>query len=307
VLQKGRGRADENVMGSRLALLLALVVGLVATGCGGAESPVLKGPALRSLAQAARATEQTGSYRFDLALEMSMPGQSQALEVTAEGAVDEAGRRAVMTMDFGQLTSLFGGLGGQLSSDDLRMELRFDWPVMYVRMPFLADKLPGGKEWISLDIEDFAKQQGVQLPGVGSFGQSDPSAFLDFLKASTGGLRVLGTEKVGGVQTRHYLTKIDLGELAKTMPAAQRKQLEPALQQLGRLTSNGAIAPLVDAWVDGDGLLRRFTMTFSMPTGAQSFDLGMTMNLHDFGASVNVEAPDPAEVADASSLPGLGG
>ena len=52
------GRADENVMRSRLALLLVLVVGLVATGCGGAESPALKGPALRSLAQAARATEQ---------------------------------------------------------------------------------------------------------------------------------------------------------------------------------------------------------------------------------------------------------
>jgi hypothetical protein len=285
--------------------LLGLVVALAA-GCGGGEVAPVTSPAIRSLAQAARSTEQSGSYRFDLSMTMSMPGQSKAIEITAQGAVDEAGRQAAMTMDFGSLADAFGGLGGQLSSDDLRMELRFDWPVMYVRMPFLADKLPGGKEWISLDIEDFAKQQGVQLPGVGSFGQSDPSAFLDFLKASTGGLRVLGTEKVGGVQTRHYLSKIDLGELAKTMPAAQRKQLEPALQQLGRLTSNGAIAPLVDAWVDGDGLLRRFKMKFSMPTGAQSFDLGMRMNLRDFGADVDVEAPDPADVADASSLPGFG-
>ena len=28
------------------------------------------------------------------------------------------------------------------------------------RMPFLAGKLPDGKEWVSLDIEALAKQQG---------------------------------------------------------------------------------------------------------------------------------------------------
>jgi hypothetical protein len=294
-------------MRMRLFLALLALVAALSAGCGGSEVAPVSSPALRSLAQAARTTERAGSYRFDLSMTMSMPGQQQAIEVKAEGAVDEAGRQAEMTMDFGSLADAFGSFGGQLSGDDLKMELRFDWPVMYMRMPFLAGKLPHGKEWVSLDVEAFAKQQGLQLPGVGSLGQSDPSAFLDFLKAANGDLRTLGTEKIDGVRTTHYLAKIDLGELARTLPAAQRKQLRPALAQLEQLTGNGAVAPLVDAWVGDDRMLRRFSMTFSVPAGGQSLDLALTMNLRDFGADVDVEAPDPADVADAAALGRFGG
>jgi hypothetical protein len=294
-------------MRMRLFLALLALVAALSTGCGGSEVAPVSSPALRSLAQAARTTERAGSYRFDLSMTMSMPGQQQAIEVKAEGAVDEAGRQAAMTMDFGSLADAFGSFGGQLSGDDLKMELRFDWPVMYMRMPFLAGKLPDGKKWVSLDVEAFAKQQGLQLPGVGSLGQSDPSAFLDFLKAATGDLRTLGTKKIDGVRTTHYLAKIDLGELARTVPAAQRKQLRPALAQLEQLTGNGAVAPLVDAWVGDDRMLRRFAITFSVPSGGQSLDLALTMNLHDFGADVDVEAPDAADVADAAALGRLGG
>ena len=293
-------------MRSRVLVCVLALLAALAAGCGGSETTAVSAPALRSLAQAARSTERAGSYRFDLSLRMTMPAQQQPLELTGQGAVDESGRRTAMTMDFGGLADLLGGLGGQVSRDDLRMELRFAWPVMYLRMPFLADKLPDGKEWVSLDVAQLAKRQGLRLPGVGSLGQSDPSAFLDFLKATSGGLRALGTEKIDGVQTTHYLAKIDLGELAKTLPAAQRKQLQPALDQLEQLTGNGAVAPLVDAWVGGDRLLRRFAITFSVPAGTQSVDLAMTMNLHDFGADVDVQAPDPADVADATAL-GLGG
>lgn len=294
-------------MRRRIAFLVLFAGMLAAAGCGGAESPAVGAPVLRSLAQAAKHTERAGSYRFDLSLRMTLPGQQQAFEITADGAVDEAGRRAAMTMDFGSLADLFGGLGGQVSGDDLRMELRFAWPVMYFRMPFLSDKLPSGKEWVSLDLQKFASQQGLQLPGVGSFGQSDPSAFLDFLKAANGDLRKLGTEKIDGVRTTHYLAKIDLGELTKTLPAKQRQQLEPALDQLAKLTGNGAVAPLVDAWVGDDALLRRFEITFSVPSAAQSMDLALRMNLRDFGEQVDVAAPDPADVADAASLGVLGG
>jgi hypothetical protein len=44
-----------------------------------------------------------------------------------------------------------------------------------------------------------------------------------------------------------------------------------------------------------------------MASGGQSVDLAMEMNLHDFGAKVDVEAPNPADVADATSLGILGG
>jgi hypothetical protein len=290
----------------RLALI-SVVAAVLAAGCGGTETPQAPAKLVRSLSQVASTTEKAGSYRFELSLRMTMPGQQKAIEINADGAVDGAGRRASMTMDFGSMADLFGALGGQISADDLRMEMRFDWPVVYLRMPLFAEKLPAGKEWVSLDIASLARQQGMQLPGVGSLGQSDPSAFLDFLKAANAKPTRMGTEKIDGATATHYLAKIDLRDFVKTLRARQRKQLAPALEQLEQLTSNGTIAPLVDAWVGDDGLLRRFAITFSMASGGQSVDLAMEMNLHDFGAKVDVEAPNPADVADATSLGILGG
>jgi hypothetical protein len=288
-------------------LLICVLVAALPVGCGGEAAQQAPPKLVRSLAQVASATEQAGSYRFDLSLRMTMPGQQKAMDITADGAVDENGRRATMTMDFGSLADLFGGLGGQVSAKDLRMEMRFDWPVVYVRMPLFAGKLPPGKEWISLDIASLARQQGMQLPGVGTLGQSDPSSFLQFLEAANAKPARIGTEKIDGARTTHYLAKIDLRELLKTLPAPQRKQLAPALEQLKQLTGNGTIAPLVDAWVGDDGLLRRFAITFSMASGGQSLDLAMVMNLHDFGEAVDVQAPKASDVADAASLGIFGG
>jgi hypothetical protein len=295
-----------------LPLLCALAsVGLLGAGCGGGEaggSPSGPLPAVKSLSQVAAATEKRGSYRFDMTMKMTMPGLPAPVELAAEGAVDESGRRATMSMDLGSLADVAGAELGNVSADDLRMDLMFDWPVMYMRMPFLSKQMPGGAEWVKLDVEQLAKRQGVQLPGFGSIGQNDPSAFLDFLKAATPDLRNLGQAKIDGVETTHFLARIDLDRYLSTLPKAQRKQLEPALAQLNQLTSGGQLRPLVDAWVDGEGLLRRFAMTLSVPAGAgQQMEMWLQMDLHDFGASVEVTAPPADQVADLAALAGLGG
>jgi hypothetical protein len=284
-------------------LLIPVIAAIaVAAGCGGSESsgtaPV---PSVKSLNQVAVRTERAGSYRFDMTMRMSIPGLSEALELEADGAVDEAGRRATMTMDFGSFPQVVGAEG--VSGDDLKMEMLFDWPIAYVRMPFLSERIPGNKPWVKLDLDALARRQGVELPSVTSLGQNDPSAFLDFLRA-TGDLRVLGQQEIDGVSTTHYLARIDFGAYVERLPAKQRKQLAPMLAQLKQLTQNGQFAPLVDAWVDGEGLLRRFAMSFSLSSGGQSAEMSLTMNLHDFGADVDVSPPDPSQVASLSALGG---
>lgn len=284
---------------------LAASLGLLGAGCGGGESasdaPL---PTVTSLSQVASATEKQGSYRFDLTMKMTMPGFPEAIEVTGDGAVDESGRRATMTMDFGSVPQVVGAQG--VSGDDLKMEMLFDWPIAYVRMPFLSERIPGNKPWVKLNLETLAREQGVQLPSVNSLGGNDPSAFLDFLKAA-GDLRTLGEEEIDGARTTHYLARVDFGAYVDRLPAKQRQQLAGMLAQLKQLTQNGQFAPLVDAWVDGDGLVRRFAMSFSIPAGGQSAEMVLTMNLHDFGASVDVTAPAASDVADMSALTGLGG
>jgi hypothetical protein len=284
----------------RLLLLVSLSLAALTAGCGGNEPGAdVSLPPVKSLGQVAAKTEDAGSYRFDMTMRMSMTGQAEAFELSAEGAVDRTGRRATMSMDFGSLAELVPGSG--LAGDDLTMDMVFDWPVAYMRAPFLSGRLSGGKPWVKLDLAAMAKGQGVELPSFGSFGQSDPSAFLDFLKAASK-LRVLGPEEVDGVPTTHYLARIDLGAFVDRLPARERRRLGPALAQLRQLTQDGQLAPLVDAWVDGDRLLRRFAMSFSVPAGTESADVSLTMDLHDFGTDVEVTPPPASEVAELTQL-----
>jgi hypothetical protein len=291
---------------SLVALALLALAALPVTGCGGSDAGTTPLPAVTSLNQVASTTEKAGSYRFDRTMRMSFPGQSEPFEITADGAVDDAGRRASMSMDLSAIADLAGGMLGDVSADDLRMDMVFDWPVMYMRMPLLAKQIPGGKQWVRLDVQQLAKQQGIELPGVGSLGQSDPTAFLDFLKAATADLRNLGEAEIDGVRTTHYLARIDFERFVKTLPKAQREQLEPALVQLKQLTAGGQLSPLVDAWVDADGLLRRFAMSLSLPAGTQQADMKLQMDLHDFGTAVDVSPPPAADVADFAQLAGAG-
>jgi hypothetical protein len=286
----------------RLLILLSLSLAALTAGCGGSEPGAdVSLPTLKSLGQVAARTENAGSYRFDMTMRMSMSGQAEAFEVSAEGAVDRTGRRTTMSMDFGSLAELVPG--GALAGDDLMLEMVFDWPVAYMRAPFLPSQVSGGKPWVKVDLAAVAKGQGVELPSLGSFGQNDPSAFLDFLKAARG-LRVLGQAEIDGISTTHYLARIDLAAFVDRLPAKERRRLGPALAQLRQLTQNGQLAPLVDAWVDGDGRLRRFGMSFSVPTGSQSADVSLTMDLHDFGTEVEVTPPPASEVAELTELGG---
>ena len=47
---------------------------------------------------------------------MTMPGQSEAIELTPRARSTRPAERASMTMDFGSMAGLFGGFGGQISA-----------------------------------------------------------------------------------------------------------------------------------------------------------------------------------------------
>jgi hypothetical protein len=60
----------------------------------------------------------------------------------------------------------------------------------------------------------------------------------------------------------------------------------------------------VDVWIDGDGRVRRESMSFDYGTGLQHAQTSVTMNFTDFGAPVSVTVPAPADVTDITSLVG---
>jgi hypothetical protein len=115
---------------------------------------------------------------------------------------------------------------------------------------------------------------------------------------------VLGEQEIDGVRTTHYLGRVDFERYLARLPRAQRQRLALSLTRFQSVTQGGTLTPVVDAWVDGDGLVRRFGMTVAVASGAQSATMTMTMDLHDFGKAVAVTLPDASEVADVTQLSG---
>jgi hypothetical protein len=208
----------------------------------------------------------------------------QQFSFSGNGQSDTANGRMQMTMDF-------SGLPAQLTQNGSTAEFVLADKVMYLKMPFLSGMLPGGKQWMKIDLSAAAKQAGTSL---GSFGQLDPQQWLQQLLASSD-TQKLGTETVQGEQMTHYRTTVDPSKLTTNVPAAQRAAVRKAMKQIGMSTIP------VDVWVDDNGLLRRESVSLTFGQGLQNASMKMTFDMHDFGEQVNVEVPPAGQVFDAMS------
>jgi hypothetical protein len=259
-------------------LLVLPVVAVLAAGCGSGGGTL----ALDPVASAATKTQQTGTYSFDYTASMQVLGRQ--FSFSGNGQSDTTSGRLQMTMDF-------SGLPAQLTQNGSTAEFVLADKVMYLKMPFLSGMLPGGKQWMKVDLAKAARQAGTSL---GSFGQLDPQQWLQQLLASSD-TQKLGTDTVQGEQMTHYRTTVDPSKLTANVPAAQRAAVRKAMKQIGMSTIP------VDVWVDGTGLLRRESLSLTFGQGLQGATMKMTFDMHDFGEPVNVEVPPADQVFDALS------
>jgi hypothetical protein len=107
----------------------------------------------------------------------------------------------------------------------------------------------------------------------------------------------VGQEQVRGVDTTHYHGTFDAGSAVQGLPADQKAKVEAAL---------GTLPPSfpIDVWIDGDSRVRKieFELSLPVPGGSNGADssTGVSMELFDYGADIDVEAPtDFIDAADA--------
>ena len=111
-------------------------------------------------------------------------------------------------------------------------------PVMYANLPFLADKLPGGKTWIRLDLEQAGQKLGVDLNQLLSQADQNPGQILDLLRAS-GSVETIGTETVDGASTTHYKATIELDKVA----GEARRHRGPGVVRPAELAGRARVDP----------------------------------------------------------------
>jgi hypothetical protein len=301
------GTPGAEVLTRRLILLGALAAASLAlAACGGGGSSTTDAPDGGSavLASAAQATRDAGSSKVAFTLTSELPTEVSAEPVTftGEGEFDYANRTGTVSYDFSDLLASFG----QTSSEPV--EIRFLGDVFYMRFPLISQFLPGAKEWIEFDVNSLGAESGIDLSQLQQLGQSDPSQALDYLRA-TGSVEEVGSEQIDGFETTHYAGTIQLDAVVEQVPADQREAVRKAIDQLKEQTGLTEIP--VDVWVDGDGLVRKmsFTYTAKVPVGDETQDASstVTMEFSDYGVDVNVEAPPADEVTNLAELSGLSG
>ncbi len=285
---------------------------MVGTGCtatGGESLGVSSGSgatpsaSMVALNRAAAATGEVATLRFSLETSVTgLPGSGDLANSTT-GEIDRRSGRTHLTTD---LDSVLGALGSTEAGDG-EVEVVVDGDTVYMRSPLYRRLVGSERSWLSLPAEEV-------VPGgpMSGGGQSDPADLLGVLEGAGGELTELGTEQVRGVDTRHVSTVIDVRAMLDGVDGEQREALIEALDRFG-----GDLDDLVtisaEAWVDADGHVRRFMLTFDVADGSQRLaDLGdmsvtVTYELYDFDAPIEIAVPDPADVEELDvSLPAGG-
>ena len=275
---------------------LAVTAALL-TGCGGASV----GP---SLAAAATKSSSAQTMKLDLTLTMNNAQLPQPLRMTATAAADNANHRVDMNIDMSQFASSLGQ--ANVNPADWKGEEVADLSsgqlVIYMRLPFMTKLLgKNAKPWIKINLNAVGKQLGLDFSQFTNL-SANPAQILDWLRATSGSIKKVGTETVDGAKTTHYHATIDLAKYPNLVPAERRAAVRKAINTLVKLAHVHTFP--VDAWVGADGLIRKMHMTINEKIRGQTLGTDMSMRFHDFGAPVNVTLPPADQTVDISSLAG---
>jgi hypothetical protein len=284
------------------ALTLAAGASAVAVaGCGGSSGNVLD-----PVAKAATNSAGAAGYKMNVSMTMTLPGSSTAVTAHGTGSFSPRDRAGSMGLDmnFGSNPQVVQALG----SGTLHIEELIKGLTIYMKMPpAIASKLPGGKAWMKIDLQKAAAAGGI--PGLSSLASnpasSDPSQFLQYLRAVSGNITNAGSESVGGVQTTHYQASINLDKVPDVLPSASRASGKQAISALEKATNLHQLP--VDVWIDGQHLVRQMRMAFDTSTGGQSLKTVMTIAMPEYGPQTIPAAPPADQVFDLSSLLGSSG
>jgi len=268
-----------------------------------------------ALAKAASATGDVKTEKVKMTMAIQGIPTAGDLSIEANGEFDNAAKQGHMTLDMGDVFGSLGEDGGSsLPKGAGTMEMVVDGTTIYLKSPLFSMSSDDGKPWQKVDAGTFSKDGGA----LAGSAQSDPGAFLDFLKGAGGKVTEVGTEQVRGVETTHVKTDIDLKQLLDQAAGDQKDELRKQLEGLGAGDVDLPSIP-ADAWIDGDGYVRKFSMAFDFSklagssSGAAAAELDgakmtMTVELYDFDQPVDITIPPAAQVAtlDLSDL-GTGG
>lgn len=285
-----RARSQVRALGIASAVLLVFgLLGLTVVG----KSPRPSKQALSVVLSAAERTAGATSARFAISSQSTV--QDHAIPgPTAEGVASLGAPSWVQ---------------GTIRMGPLTFEVITDGKTEFLKMP--ATQRPPRTPWVAIDISalqqagQFGASNGLTLPGGG-----DPAATLvrlraqGMVKSAASG----GSARVRGTSTRVYHLVLNATQFKDAAVGRAQAAGFPATNSLVGLEFKD---PLVDLYVDGQGLIRRMTTTvethFSgQASGSATLSAATQVDFYDFGTPVHIQAPPANQVTRLGSLAELG-
>ncbi|MGF1596976.1 MAG: hypothetical protein ACFCVK_08580 [Acidimicrobiales bacterium] len=243
---------------------------------------------------AAGETAAEGPIAFDVVIDGDLDLANEAMALR----IDLSGLGAVMAAA-GESSQIPPGFDSYLADPiEVRVAGREGW----LRWSLLGMLTGREDAWLALGAEELGGASDQF--GLGTVG-TDPLGLLVGIGTARAALDEVGPDTVRGVATTHYRSTIDLAAVAAADPAT-RAELEGELGSL-----DGAVLP-VELWIDGDGLVRRYSIELAstgliesfgaVPTPGESFTATLVVELYDHGADLGIEPPPADEVVDAESM-----
>lgn len=281
-----------------VSAVLCVSAAVLAGGCGSSSISNAVDP----VAKAATISNQAAGMRMRFVLALSLPSLPDQLVGRGSGSFDVPGHSGSLTMEFGGLPQLAALLG----SSTIRIQEVIKGLTVYLKLPpsLASSSQLKGRPWMKIDLGRAARAAGV--PGLSSLMSSptasDPSQFLRYLRATSGHVTRLGTQRVDGFQTTEYRATIDLSKVPNAEPTASRAQVRQAVAALEHAAHFRAMP--VTVWIDGQHLVRRMAFSFKETVYGQSLAARMRIDIPQYGPQPPPKLPPPSQVADISG--GLG-
>jgi len=278
---KGRTLTAALAAAAAVAAILVLALGRGSNGT-----------ALDPVAQAAQTTARAGGARMTFTGTVSVPGVSAPITIAGSGYVNFGAFEGEMWLS---MAGLPPSAASRLPGGTLQMTEIFKSATLYIGSPLFDGKLPGGAHWTKLDLARVDQALGLD-PSSFTSGGSNPAQYLRYLSAAGATTSIAGHERVRGVPTTHYVGTLDLLKAAAAQPGADQAKLKAAL---GRLASQtGAAAVPIGVWIDGQGRVRRLSLTLAEQTSGQQVAVAVACEYFDFGPTPTVNPPSGSEVFD---------
>ena len=277
-----------------------VLAGLILAGCadpGALDRTATPEDALARVQGAAAKVTEARSARLSMTAKTTFAGeQVPASTATTQGVYDYAAHK-------GQLDTTIKAAGIPFRVTQRTLVIG---STVYIRTPDAPEgqDSPAGvppipeehhKPWAKLELpKELAGGNSLDpgLPVPGDAG-GDPTQALSYLKSATSKVERVGAEQVRGIPTTRYAVVFDAAKAASQGPAELRGLVED--EEL-------AFPKPADVWIDEQGRLRKvqYAMTLKMPkeegAPATTMTVEATLELYDFGVTVNVTPPPSNQV-----------